>query len=127
MELTMSREIKENGQVLSWIVVMARIGEAGGRIPEFVEEGVAHGLDGRQALRGSVLQKCRNQVDSLRGSFPEYLGLNNQHPTRWAIGSDSYLIEGMRLDLREFVLHVIGVHGPDLLAGGSAKNLDDFH
>lgn len=52
---------------------------------------------------------------------------DNQHPKRWAVGSDSYLIEGMRLDLREFVLHVIGIHGPDLLAGGSAKNLDDFH
>lgn len=78
----MSREIKENGHVLGRIVVMARVREAGGRIPEFVEEGVAHGLDRRQALGGSVLQKCRNQVDSLRGSFPEYLGLGNQHAER---------------------------------------------
>lgn len=75
MELTMPREIEENGQVFGRVVVMARIGEARGRIPKFVKEGVTHGLDGRQALGGSVLQKCRNQVNGLRGSFPEYLGI----------------------------------------------------
>lgn len=32
----------------------------------------------------------------------------------------------MRLDLGELVLHVVGVHGADLLAGGSSQNLDDL-
>lgn len=36
------------------------------------------------------------------------------------------LVKWMGLDLREFVLHIVGVHSPDLLAGWCAKNLDDF-
>lgn len=39
----------------------------------------------------------------------------------------AYLIEGVRLDLRELVLHVIGVHGANLLTGRGAEHLDDFH
>lgn len=37
------------------------------------------------------------------------------------------LIEGMRFDLRELVLHIIGVHGADLLPSRGAQNLDDFY
>lgn len=33
----------------------------------------------------------------------------------------------MRLDLWEFVLHVIRVHRLNLFAGGGAKNLDDLN
>jgi len=33
----------------------------------------------------------------------------------------------MRFDLRELVLHVVGVHGPNLVPGRSTENLDDFH
>lgn len=33
----------------------------------------------------------------------------------------------MRLDLREFVLHVVGVHGTDLLPCRRAQNLDDLY
>ena len=33
----------------------------------------------------------------------------------------------MRFDLRELVLHIIGVHGADLFPGGCAQDLDDFH
>ncbi len=36
------------------------------------------------------------------------------------------LVERMRLDLREFVLHVVGVHGANLLTRGSPKNFDDL-
>ena len=39
----------------------------------------------------------------------------------------AYLIKGMRLDLRELVLHVIWIHGADLLSRGRAQYLDDFH
>lgn len=38
-----------------------------------------------------------------------------------------YLVEGMRLDLRELVFHVIGVHGANLFPSRGAKNLDDLH
>lgn len=33
----------------------------------------------------------------------------------------------MRFDLRELVLHVVGVHGSDLLASWGSKNLDDLN
>lgn len=33
----------------------------------------------------------------------------------------------MRLDLRELVLHVIRIHGLDLLTSGCAEDLDDLH
>lgn len=33
----------------------------------------------------------------------------------------------MRLDLREFVLHVVGVHGLDLLTGRCPENFDDLN
>lgn len=39
----------------------------------------------------------------------------------------TYLVEGMGLDLGEFVFHVIGVHRADLFPSRSTKNLDDFH
>ena len=39
----------------------------------------------------------------------------------------TYLVEGVRLDLRELVLHVIGVHGANLLTSRGAEHLDDFH
>lgn len=55
------------------------------------------------------------------GSLSQYLNGTTQIRIR------AYLIEGMWLDLRELVLHVIGVHGPNLLASGSTKNLDDLH
>jgi len=37
-----------------------------------------------------------------------------------------YLIEGMWLDLREFMFHVVGVHCADLLPRRRTKNLDNF-
>lgn len=39
----------------------------------------------------------------------------------------THLVEGMGLDLREFVLHVVRVHGADLVARGRAEHFDDFH
>jgi hypothetical protein len=33
----------------------------------------------------------------------------------------------MRLDLWELVLHIVRVHCPNLVPGGSAKNFDDLH
>ena len=38
----------------------------------------------------------------------------------------TYFVKGMRLDLREFVLHIIRVHGSNLIAGGGAEDFDNF-
>lgn len=38
-----------------------------------------------------------------------------------------YLIERMRLDLREAMFHVVGVHGPNLFPGRGSKDLNDLH
>lgn len=42
-------------------------------------------------------------------------------------GYETYLAERMRFDLWEFVLHVVGVHGTNLLASWRTQYLDDFH
>jgi len=39
----------------------------------------------------------------------------------------TYPVERMRFDLREFVFHVIRVHGPYLFFGGCSEDFDDFH
>lgn len=36
------------------------------------------------------------------------------------------LVERMRLDLRELVFHVVGVHGANLIPCGRTENLDDL-
>jgi hypothetical protein len=38
----------------------------------------------------------------------------------------SHLIEWVGFDLWEFVLHVVGVHGANLVASWSAQDLDDL-
>ena len=40
--------------------------------------------------------------------------------------TNTNLAERVRLDLGELVLHVVGVHGADLVTGGGAEHLDDF-
>lgn len=39
----------------------------------------------------------------------------------------TYLVERVGLDLRELVLHVVGVHGSDLFTSRSAKHFDDLN
>ncbi len=36
-------------------------------------------------------------------------------------------VEWMRLDLRKLVLHIIGIHSPNLLSGWSTEHFNDFH
>ncbi len=40
---------------------------------------------------------------------------------------ETNLVEWVRLDLGEFMLHVIGVHGLDLITRRRSEHLDDFH
>lgn len=88
---------------------MARVGQSCVGIPELVKEGVYHGINGRQSLRRSVLQKLGDQIDRSGVSLPKDL------------------VEWMRLDLGEFVLHVVGIHGSDLITSGSTQDLDDLY
>ena len=39
---------------------------------------------------------------------------------------EGYLVERVRLDLGELMLHVVWIHGADLLTGWSSENLDDL-
>lgn len=39
----------------------------------------------------------------------------------------TYLTERVRLDLGKFMLHVVGIHGADLIASGRAEDFDDLH
>jgi hypothetical protein len=43
-----------------------------------------------------------------------------------SILGETYPVERMRFDLREFVFHVIRVHGPYLLFRGCSEDFDDF-
>lgn len=40
---------------------------------------------------------------------------------------ETHLLPGVWLDLRELKLSIVGVHFANLLPGGGAKHLDDFH
>ena len=52
---------------------MTRIGQAGGGIPQLVEEGMHHSIDGRKPLGRGVLQEFRDEVDRIRVGLPEHL------------------------------------------------------
>ena len=88
---------------------MARIRQLRVRVAKLIEKWVHHGIDGGQALCWRVLKQSRDKVD------------------RVGIRLTEYLAERMRLDLRELVLHVIRIHGPDLVARWRSKNLDDLN
>lgn len=81
---------------------MTRVGESGARIAQLVEEGVDHGIDGREPLGGGILEEARDQLDGV------------------LVGLAEDFAEGVGLDLGKFVLHVVGVHGADLIAGRGA-------
>jgi hypothetical protein len=45
-----------------------------------------------------------------------------------SLGScDTYLTERMRLDLRELVLHVVGIHCADLVSSRCTEYFDNLH
>ena len=88
---------------------MARVWQLRVRVAKLIEKWVHHGIDGGQALGRRVLKQSRDKVD------------------RVGIRLTEYLAERMRLDLRKLVLHVVRIHGPDLVARWRSKNLDDFN
>jgi len=47
-------------------------------VTQLVEERMAHGLDSRETLSGSILKQSRYQINSFRRSFAEYLVLRRK-------------------------------------------------
>lgn len=105
---TVVSEVKEIWQVSQLTSSMTGVWQLSVRIPELVEEGVHHGVDGSLTLCWRILKQSGDKIDSIGVSLSEDL------------------VEGVRLDLRELVLHVVGVHGANLLPSRRAENLDDL-
>lgn len=79
------------------------------RLPQLVEEWVADGFHGCQSRAGRVFKQAADKINRFWWrSWPEYFG------------------EGMWPDLWEFVLHVVWVHGLDLLLCRGTQHLDDL-
>lgn len=87
---------------------MARIRKTSVGVPQFIEERLAHCIDGRESLGWCILQQGRNQINGIRRGLSENL------------------VEWMRLDLRELVLHVVGIHRSDLITSWGTKDLDNL-
>lgn len=105
----MVSEVKEIWQVSQLTSSMTRIRQLSVRIPELVEEGMYHCVDGSLTLSWCVLEQSGDEIDSIGVSLSEDL------------------VEGVRLDLRELVLHVVGVHGANLLPSRRSENFDDLN
>lgn len=105
----MSRKIKKLGKILEGTGLVPGVWEFGIGVPELVEEGLDHRIDGTQPLRRRVLEESGDQVDSISICLAEHL------------------TERMRLDLGELVLHVVRIHGPNLLSSRSSQDLDDLY
>jgi len=63
---------------------------------------------------------------AVRGRKTWDTGISIRIKTR-AISTETYFREGVRFDLRKFVLHIIRIHGLDLLPRRCSQNLDDLH
>ena len=123
----MKREVVEFRHVPRGSIGMARIWETSRRIPQLIEERMDHSINCRQSLGWSILQELRDQIDRIRIGLPEHLEFCELDSVSNLRLCRAYLTERMRLDLREFVLHVVGVHGANLVSGRSAEDFDDLH
>lgn len=124
---TMQVEVEQLGQILSRAAGVTRIGESSIGVPKFIEERVNHGVDSRETLSRSILEELGNKINRVRVSLTEHLRIklvpvlscSNRVNT-------THLVEWVWLDLWEFVLHVVGVHGTDLIPSRSTKHLDNL-
>jgi hypothetical protein len=120
------REIVEFRHIPRGSIRVTRVWQTSAWVPQLIEEGMYHGIDGRQPLSRSVFKQFRDEIDRVRISLPEHLQTRK-------LGQGSvyeflaYLTERMRLDLGELVFHVVGVHCADLVSSGGAENFDDLH
>ena len=67
-------EVVELGQITSGPVGVTRVWRARVRIPQLIEEGVHHGIDGRQTLGRGVFKQLRDQFDGAGVGLSENLG-----------------------------------------------------
>jgi hypothetical protein len=70
---TVPREIKQVRQFPRRPCRVTRIRQAGTRIPQLVEEGLNHGINGRKSLCRRVLEKGRNEVNGVVRRFAKHL------------------------------------------------------
>lgn len=105
----MTREVEERWQLARLTARVTRVWQLGALLTKFVEEGLTHGIDSRESLGWCILEKGRDQLNRLVRRFPENF------------------VKRMRLDLGELVLHVIWIHGPNLVSGGRSEDFDDFN
>lgn len=105
----MTGEVKQGRQLAELARAVSRVGQLGARVSKLVEEGVNHGVDGRIALCGGILEQAGNEVNCV------------------GVGLAENLVEGMGLDLRKLVLHIVGVHGSNLFTSWCSQHFNDLH
>ena len=106
--LTMASEVEQCREFLQLPSLVSRVRQLRVWVPQLVEERMDHGVDSAQPLGRSVLKELGDEIYRIRICLAENL------------------IERVRLDLRELVLHVVRVHRLDLLARRRPKHLDDL-
>ena len=106
--LTMTRKVEQGGKIPDLTRPMSRIREPRAGITELFEEGVHHSINSGQAFCRGIFEQPGDQVDGIRVRLAENL------------------VERVRLDLGELVLHIIRVHSSNLFAGRSPQDLDDL-
>lgn len=72
-KLTVMSEIKEVWQFPAAAVCVTRVEQLGVGIPQLIEKRVYHGVNGREALGRSVLQKPGDEVDRVGVGFSKDL------------------------------------------------------
>src|SRR5690242_4155109 len=118
-------EVVEGRQIPHSAIRAPGVGQTCAGIPQLIEEGMHHSVNGRTSLRRCVLEQLGDQVDGVGVGFAEDLQ-DCKSGGRVSNITLTNLVERMRLDLRKLVLHVVRVHGTDLVSCGCAENLDDL-
>lgn len=106
--LTMTSEVEQDWEILERTTWVTRIWELSRWVAELVEEWVHHGISSGKTLGWRVFEQAGDEVNGIRVCLAEDF------------------VEWVWLDLWKLVLHVVGVHGADLIPGWSAKHLDNF-
>lgn len=122
---TMVVEVVEGRQIPHSAIGVTGVRQTCAGIPQLIKEGVHHGVNGRKSLRRCVLEQLGDQVNGVGVGFAEDLQ-DCKSGGRVSNIILTNLVERMRLDLRKLVLHVVRVHGTDLVSCGCTENLDDF-
>lgn len=118
-------KVEKVRKILATTVRMSGIGQASIGISQLIKEWVYHRFDCRESLCGRVLEQARDQIDRVWIRLAENLG-RYKCPILGLPARYAYLAERMRLDLREFVLHVVRIHRTDLVTRRRSQNFDDL-